>query len=60
MKNNTRSLEEWGRDYTEAVQACRACLTDTPEDVLVDMHGFDYWAERVKELTKEFREWGRK
>lgn len=55
-----RSLEEWGRDYTEAVQACRACLTDTPEDVLVDMHGFDYWAERVKELTKEFREWGRK
>lgn len=55
----SRTLEEWGKDYTYAVQACRECLTDTPSDVLVDMHGFAYWAGRVQELTKEFREWGR-
>lgn len=54
-----RTLEEWGRDYTEAVSACRECLTDTPQSVLVDMHDFSYWANRVQELTKEFREWGR-
>lgn len=55
----TRTLQEWGKDYTYAVNACRECLTDTPQSVLVDMHNFAYWAERVQELTKEFREWGR-
>lgn len=53
----SRTLEEWGKDYTYAVNACRQCLTDTPQSVLVDMKGFDYWAKRVQELTKEFREW---
>ena len=55
----SRTLQEWGKDYTYAVRACRQCLTDTPQSVLVDMHGFEYWAKRVQELTKEFREWGR-
>lgn len=55
----SRTLQEWGAEYTKAVEACRACLTDTPQDILVDMHGFDYWAGRVQELIKEFREWGR-
>ena len=58
-KKMTRTLEEWGKEYTYAVKACRTCLTDTPQSVLVDMKGFDYWAGRIKELTKEFREWGR-
>ena len=54
-----RTLQEWGKDYSYAVKACRECLTDAPSDTLVDMHGFSYWANRVQELTKEFREWGR-
>ena len=59
MTTTKRTLEEWGRDYTQAVEACRACLTDDASDVLVDMHGFDYWAERVSKLKAEFRDWGR-
>ena len=55
----SRTLQEWGADYTQAVNACRECLTDTVTDVLVDMKGFSYWAKRVEELKAEFREWGR-
>lgn len=55
----SRTLQEWGADYTQAVNACRECLTDTPRDVFVDGHGFDYWVARVQALIKEFREWGR-
>lgn len=59
MKTIKRTLQDWARDYTQAVEACRVCLTDNASDVLVDMHSFDYWAKRVSELKDEFREWGR-
>lgn len=52
----SRTLQEWGKDYAYAVQACRECLTDTPQSVLVDMHGLVYWAKRVETLRQQIKE----
>lgn len=47
-------MEEKIKELEYAKNAVKSCLEN--HNVLVDMHGLTYWAERVEKLRKEILE----